>query len=261
MQRETALARRLLWGALLVAALVTTARFVVPTPPKQQEGSTAGNGGLLAAPLKERRIAQVPAFLLTERSGRQVSLAELRGKIWIAATIWTRCVDECPLMSAQMARLQAEFADEPHLQIVTISVDPEYDTPAVLTEYADRFGADPERWLFLTGDKSKIYRLVREGFKLGVGDLADPHALRQPIPQGTESLFALREAVRDRFGPSAAWAHAGHDHRGEPVLHSDRFVLVDEAGWIRGYYSNSDPTAVEQLRHEARALLRALKAR
>jgi cytochrome oxidase Cu insertion factor (SCO1/SenC/PrrC family) len=102
----------------------------------------------------------VPDFSLLERSGKQVSLADLRGKIWIADFIYTHCTDTCPLQTADMAKLQDRWLKEPKVELVSFSVDPEHDTPQVLSRYAGRFKADPKRWLFLTGHRPEIVRLA-----------------------------------------------------------------------------------------------------
>src|SRR5262247_1484197 len=116
------------------------------------------------------RLWEVPDFALIERSGQSVTRADLHGKVWIASIIFTRCVEECPLVSNHMAQLQDTFAAERDVRLVSITVDPAYDTPEVLTRYAQRFAAQPERWLFLTGDQVTIDKLVREGFHLGLLD-------------------------------------------------------------------------------------------
>ena len=106
----------------------------------------------------------VPEFSLVERSGKNVTLAELRGKIWIADFIYTTCQDTCPMQSAAMSKLQAQWADEPNFKLVSFSVDPEHDTPAVMSGYAERFKADANRWLFVTGDREQITQLVQARF-------------------------------------------------------------------------------------------------
>jgi cytochrome oxidase Cu insertion factor (SCO1/SenC/PrrC family) len=115
-------------------------------------------------------LGVVPDFVLLERSGRQVSRADLLGKVWVVNFIFTRCVDECPLESSQMARLQTQLASEDGVRWVSITLDPVHDTSDVLQRYAENFGAHPQRWLFLTGDKKAIYQLAQEGFHLGVID-------------------------------------------------------------------------------------------
>jgi protein SCO1/2 len=163
-------------------------------------------------------FGSVPDFSLTERSGQPLVLGDLRGKIWLANFIYTACQDTCPLQTAAMAKLQEELVGENRVRLVSISVDPERDTPEVLSAYAKRYDADPQRWLFLTGEPSAIYRLAREGFHLSASPAAAKGASREP-------------------------------------LHSSRFVLVDGAAQIRGYYESRDPQALERLRHDLAVLL------
>ncbi|MDH3445636.1 MAG: SCO family protein, partial [Deltaproteobacteria bacterium] len=108
----------------------------------------------------------VPEFSLVERSGKRVTLADMRGKVWIADFIYTNCEDTCPLQSAAMAKLQDKFGNYTQLRLVSFSVDPDRDTPHVLSGYAKRFNADAAGWLFLTGAKEEIVQLVQLGFAL-----------------------------------------------------------------------------------------------
>lgn len=167
------------------------------------------------APAKRRAV---PEFSLVERSGKKVTLANLSGKVWIADFIYTTCTDTCPFQTADMAKLQDRWLNESELKLVSFSVDPERDTPKVLARYASRFKADPLRWLFVTGDRAEIVRLVEDGFHLAV-------------------------------------ASAGN-HRADVIVHSPRFVLVDSQGQIRGYYDNRDPKAMQRLNDEVTALLK-----
>ena len=104
----------------------------------------------------------VPDFTLTERSEKPVNKTTLIGKVWIADFIFTRCAGQCPMMSTQMSRLSKEIKG---ISFVSFSVDPAFDTPEVLSTYADGYGADHERWLFLTGPKEEINR-VTTGLKM-----------------------------------------------------------------------------------------------
>jgi cytochrome oxidase Cu insertion factor (SCO1/SenC/PrrC family) len=246
--------QRLLWGALaLVLAGVGFA------------GAWSGlRGGLGAwwpatgATTRLPAYASVPDFALTERSGRLLGAGELRGKVWVATFIYTRCPDTCPLQSAEMARLQREFEAEEDLRLVSVTVDPERDTLAVLSRYAARFSAHPDRWLFLTGDRAAIRRLVAEGFRLAVveaGELPEsPLDEAFPPSRGGGGDARGRTDAGPLLGPALALAHAA---RGGPmVLHSARFVLVDRASRIRGYYDSTDPERLRQLRRDIRVLLR-----
>jgi protein SCO1 len=114
--------------------------------------------------------SSVADFTLTEASGRTVKLADLRGKVWVASFIFTSCAGTCPIMTHHLAKAQADLPVRDDFKLVSVSVDPERDTPAVLTQYAAKNGADRTRWLFLTGDKAQIHRLSRETFKLVVDE-------------------------------------------------------------------------------------------
>ncbi len=218
----------------------------------------------------------VPDFSLIQRDGRQVTLADLRGKVWITNFIYTHCTDTCPLQSAQMARLQEELKTEPDFRLVSITVDPEQDTPETLSEYATRFGANRERWLFLTGNKRAVYTLAVEGFRLSVADPEEldqgPRDKRAPSsrPQARqEDPFQQPEgrvgtitrfpqiAGKSLLEPATALAHPGH--AGKPFIHSSRFALVDGQARIRGYYQSNDEEALGRLRRDVRTLLREIR--
>ena len=157
----------------------------------------------------------VPEFSLTERSNRSVTHKDLAGQVWVADFIFTHCAGICPTMSSNMQKLQDRLPKE--VRLVSFTVDPNNDTPEVLTEYAKRYNADAERWLFLTGDAEAIQSLSVGGFKLAL----DPAG-------GTEA---------------------------EPITHSSRFVLVDRKGRIRGYYGTEEAHNLDRLVADAKKLL------
>jgi cytochrome oxidase Cu insertion factor (SCO1/SenC/PrrC family) len=107
-------------------------------------------------------------FRLIERSGRTVAQDDLRGKIWVASFIFTRCTGPCPQVTGTMARLQGELAGKDGVLLVSFTVDPDRDNLEDLRAYADHFGADKDRWLFLTGPKDVIDPLSEKGFDLGL---------------------------------------------------------------------------------------------
>lgn len=157
-------------------------------------------------------LGQLPPFSLKERSGKDVALADLAGRVWVADFFFTRCSGPCPKMSAEMAELQRTFKPlGERVRLVSISVDPGFDTPQVLVQYAKRFGADPAGWWFVTGEYEAVQRLAIQGFKLGATD--------------------------------------------NILIHSEKFVLVDAKGRIRGYYESSDVGAVQRLVEDAWILL------
>jgi len=163
-------------------------------------------------------------FALTDRTGREVGPEDLAGAPWVADLIFTRCVLACPLMTAKMAELDRELprADGggPAVRLVSVTVDPENDTPEALAEYAARFDAS-DRWLFLTGGRDDLVALGAEGLRLGF----DPNPPLVPLAPG------------------------------DNIYHSTRFVLVDARNRVRGYYDTEDPAALDALRSDIEALL------
>ncbi|HEY7490485.1 MAG TPA: SCO family protein [Candidatus Tectomicrobia bacterium] len=231
------LAGHMLWGVFGLALAIVIGAGVVVLWRAQAPRH---------APDDLRPFATVPDFALRERSGSLVRRGDLWGKVWIADFIFTRCSDECPLVSARMARLQEVFATATDVYFVSITVDPEHDTPEVLSRYAESFGAHPQRWLFLTGDRAAIYRLAQEGFRLGVVSPGEAH-------QSSAVPFRLQI-----FAPRMAWAHHGSHDQEQPrpkILHSARFVLVDRQGQIRQYYDSNDENSLRRLPEHVKRLL------
>ena len=167
----------------------------------------------------EGELGQVPKFALTNQLGRSVTERDFKGKVWIASFVFTRCASVCPMLTAKFRQLQEQLHDVPGLAYVSISVDPEYDTPQVLAAYAKRFDADASRWQFLTGPLADIERTVVAGFKIHIGDRK----------------------------PSAA------DPTLMEIMHGEHFVLIDGKGTIRGYY-RSDEAGLAEVSQAARAL-------
>jgi protein SCO1/2 len=161
-------------------------------------------------------LGAVPSFQLINQSGRPFGTTQLAGKIWIADFIFTACPGPCPMISSRMSELQKPLENS-DVHLVSFTVDPARDTPEVLSGYAEKLHAQPGRWDFLTGPKSRIYDLSRNGFKLGVSD--------------------------------------GSEETGTPV-HSTRMVLVDRHGEIRGYYDATGPDAITKLLADTSHLLR-----
>ncbi len=110
----------------------------------------------------------VPDFSLTNQQGKSLALSDMVGKIWVTDFIFTNCPTICPAMTQEMARLQSEFVADP-VYFISFSVDPERDTPKVLSRYGTEYGADDRRWYFLTGEKEGIYKLAKDGFSLAAG--------------------------------------------------------------------------------------------
>lgn len=108
-------------------------------------------------------IGPAPQFALTAESGKRVALNDLRGKVLAVTFIYATCTDTCPLLTAKMADIQRRLGRDfgPRVQFVSITVDPEVDTPQVLRAYAKAHGANLEGWSFLTGTPSETAVVLR----------------------------------------------------------------------------------------------------
>lgn len=115
----------------------------------------------LIAPDHPRKLVD---FSLTDCTGRTVDRSELRGKILVVDFLFTSCSLTCPYVNGQMEQIQQLTTNDPNVRLVSITVDPRDDTPSVLMKYGQRFGANTNRWLFLTGDRDTVYRLIGTSF-------------------------------------------------------------------------------------------------
>jgi len=166
-------------------------------------------------------LSQLPEFSLVGIDGEPYGSAELHGQVYVANFFFTSCRSICPTIMKGMARLQDGFAARniQGVRLVSISVDPEHDTPEVLTVYAKGMGVDPLRWTLLTGDPAAVRRLVVDGFKTPVV---------APPPGGPEPV---------------------------DIAHTGKLALVDGAGRIRGYYG-SDDMGLDEVYNRAQHVLR-----
>ena len=158
----------------------------------------------------------LPAFELTSDRGVAYGSADLRGKVWVADFMFTSCPTVCPKLTRRMGEIQRRsrhLGDAFHL--VSISVDPENDTPERLAAYAQGYKADPLRWTFLTGSLEAIESTVVKGFKMAMG--------------------------KEESAPGSGLFN---------IFHGERLVLVDADGNIRGYYE-ADDAGVSALLHDA----------
>ena len=153
-------------------------------------------------------LAELPPFALVERSGAALDKAALAGRPAIVDFIFTRCPASCPRLTARMKELEKRLPERSTARLLSITVDPEHDRPEVLTRYADGWQAGP-RWLFATGERAAIWELVRKGFLLAV----------EETPEDTTS----------------------------PILHSNRFALVDGEGRLRATYLAFDEDALDRV--------------
>ena len=149
-----------------------------------------------------RVIGPVANFALTNQDGKITSLADFTNRVWLADIIFTRCAGPCPLLTGQLRSLQDLLPKESSVKLVTLTTDPEFDTPAVLKKYGERFGADFHRWTFLTGTKREIGRLAADSLKLSAQPVK-PEAQKDPA-----DLF----------------------------IHTTIFVILDKHAQLRGFF-------------------------
>ncbi len=194
---------KLIWSglAVVVAAIVAVALLAQSRP----------------APLPV--ISQLQPFSLTNQLGDRVSPAELQGTIVVANVIFSRCPTQCHQLSRRMARLQEQLG--PEVRLVSFTADPQFDSPAVLKQYGQRYGTDPARWWFLTGPKAEVYRVAEKDLLFTVMDTGEANP-----------------RLEERF------------------IHANNFVVLDRQGRMRAVVSDEAPDVERQLAALVRRLVR-----
>lgn len=156
-------------------------------------------------------------FALTDSRNETLSKNDLLGKPWIASFVFTRCAGPCPRVAAAFKELQKRYP-EPNVNLVTFTVDPDNDTPEVLTKFAEFWEADLDRWFFLTGDKDTIYSMIQKDFLMPVAPSPDP---------------------------TPGWE----------IIHTTNVCLVDATGKVVGKYNSLKENEIALLRRDLDALL------
>ena len=149
---------------------------------------------------------KLPDFEFSAQSGHLFKQTDMLGQITVADFMFTRCHGPCPVMAVNMGSLYEYYADSPDIHFLSISVDPEYDSVAVLQAYAEKLQVTDSRWKFIRGEMAKVVELCEQGFKLPAENL--------------------------------------------PGMHSTKFILIDKAGYIRGYYDGTDFDAMEKIKSD-----------
>ena len=165
----------------------------------------------------------LPDFNLVDQDGKPFGSDQLDGKVWIASFAFTSCKVECPAIGRANQELQQKLAGTP-VQLVTISVDPEFDTPEVLTAWGKTFGADSQRWHLLTGTRKAVEWVV-------MGDAEHPGGFRTHMGERSEANGLVQ------------------------IAHSMKLVLVDQFGGIRHYFDATDEKALALIVDHAKALV------
>lgn len=158
---------------------------------------------------------QLADFCLIDRTKRAVTRSDLEGKILVVDFLFASCSLTCPAVNNEMAKIQQLTMNLPDVKLVSLTVDPRDDTPGALNKYSGRFGANTNRWLFLTGEKSVIYNLIETSF----------------LTQGLNDPFSY---MPGNFS------------------HTERIAIVGAHGRLRGYFNglnqNTAAAAVKEIK-------------
>ncbi len=165
---------------------------------------------------------QAPNYQFKNQSGDIFGSEQLKGKVYVASFLFTRCTTACPLVTGAMVELQKRFSDsQVPVQIVSFTVDPDYDSPEVLKEFGLKNGANFDRWTFVTGETLAIKSLLENGFKVPVGDAKKSGDIMD-------------------------------------IAHTKKVVLVDGLGGIRGYYG-TDESGIDEIFHRSQHVLNDMR--
>lgn len=149
----------------------------------------------------------IGGFSFVNQAGQTITQNDVKGKVYVAEYFFTTCTGICPKMNANMQKVYAVYRNNPDFRILSHTVDPDHDTIPVLKAYAEKHGADPKNWWFLTGTKKELYTLARQGYI---------------VDDGT---------------------YTGD----EDFVHTQWFALVDGEGRVRGLYEGTKQPDVEKL--------------
>jgi len=210
------LTERLAWLVLLVAMVVATGLFIRSESRRTQGGGapTMADGLIMDRP--------VGAFRLTNQFSAPVTEENLRGYVWVADVIFTRCPGQCHQLSSQLREVQKRLPAGSPVRLVSLTANPEHDTPAVLQEYALRYRYETNNWILLTGSKASVYELAIKGLLFSVVEQ----------PEGK------RQSLNDLF------------------IHSTAFALVDRQGHLRGVVQGEMTNAVDEILRRVDLLVR-----
>jgi protein SCO1 len=215
--------QRLLVVLIAIACIGVTTLLVLNVFWTRSNGNDqnplrAGTSG----PTLFERTLDLRAYELINQDNQPYGSKELEGKVYIASFVFTRCMQTCPVVLRKTEILRDEIEKQftfKHVRLVSISLDPEYDTPQRLMDVAKLRGAKPDQWVFLTGEKNKVVDLIRDGFKTPIVDNKKNKAM--------------------------------------PIEHNSNYVLVDRSGKIRGYYDALKPAMQDQLMHDIAKLIQS----
>lgn len=207
----------LVFLAIFIVSIFVVYFFLTPVPVLKIYKPSDINPELVDKEQQSNKPHRIADFSLINQNGDTITLNNLEGKIYVADFFFTTCPTICPKMSEQMHRVYEKFRDNPEVMIVSHTVMPEVDSVPVLKKYAEKYNADADKWIFLTGPKEEIYQLARKSYFAVItkGD-------------GGESDF----------------------------IHTENFILVDKQKRIRGFYDGTSKEDVDRLIKEIGYLLK-----
>jgi protein SCO1/2 len=184
--------------------------FMLNSREKETGAAAENSPPRLISPDHPRQLVN---FSLTDRTGRNVTRSELDGKILVVDFLYTSCSLTCPVVNKCMAQIQQLTTNQPDVKLVSLTVDPRDDTIDALTKYGERFGADTNRWLLLTGDKTTLYDLIGNSF--------------------------LAQDWNDPF-----------NYMPGNFVHTERIALVDSRGQLHGFFDGLNQDTAEAVVEE-----------
>ncbi|RIV24966.1 SCO family protein [Fibrisoma montanum] len=205
--------RRIIWICLmggLVGCTLSAEKLPVLGEPQTVKKLVDGKE------VDELVYPTIPDFSFTNQDGKAVTQKEVEGKIYIADFFFVTCPTICPIMKKNMLEVYKAYKDSPDVRIISHTIDPEHDTPAVLKQYAQDIGVTGDTWQFVTGDRDKIYEIGERHY--------------------------LVTAQADSTAPGG-------------YIHSGAFVLVDKEKHIRGMYDGTTEEGTKKLINDVRTLL------
>jgi protein SCO1/2 len=168
-------------------------------------------------------ITTVPAFELVDQTAQAYGSKDLSGRPWIASFVYSTCPGPCPMVVQRLGDIKQRLSDDPRMMIVSITVDPDGDTPKVLEAYGRTHAIDPARWRLLTGPYNEVLNLVQKGFFLPIAN-----------NEGADAKLLAEQG---------------------PITHSTKLVLVDAELQVRGYYDSNDANELKQLTVDVKRLI------
>ena len=206
------------------ALLITQCSILIACNSSKEKLPILGNREAIVKTVNGKQIVdtlyhQIPDFEFISQDSVKITQKDFAGKIYVADFFFTTCPTICPKMKTQMLRIYKKFKDNPKVAILSHTIDPRHDTPAVLKEFSKNLGIQNSMWQMVTGDKAKIYEIGQKSYMVSATD--DPTQ-----PGG--------------------------------IVHSGAFILVDKNRHIRGIYDGTEPERVNKLMEDMETLLKEL---